>query len=97
MKEIKQKAGKEPKGWHGRRRPLKKDLKKASPKAKLEEFYCLTCKRKRQKISLKKITLRKTKNGRNQAVAPCKVKNCPRKLYKFISEADAERLRKLKK
>ena len=92
------KGGKEPKGWKGRRRPLKKELRKATKgKSKLEEFYCLTCKVKRQKIPLKRIVLTKTKNGRNQAVAPCKGKGCDRKLYKFINKTDAERLKKLKK
>ena len=93
-------GGGEPKGFKGRRRPLKKPLKKASAKkgkGSLEQFYCLSCKVKRQRVPLKNISLRKTKNGRNQAVAKCPKKDCPRKLYKFVGKEDAERLRKLKK
>ena len=84
----------------GKRRKLTKPLKKASAskgKAGLEEFYCLTCKGKRKARSIKNITLKKTKNGRNQAVAGCTAKGCTRKLYKFISNEDATRIRKLKK
>ena len=95
-----QKAGGEPKGFKGKRRPLKKPLKKATTKkgkSSLEEFYCLACKVKRKVASLKNVTLRKTKNGRDQAVAPCSGKGCSRKLYKFITADDAARIRKLKK
>ena len=97
---AKKTGGGEPKGFKGRRRPLKKPLKEASKKtgkASLEQFYCLTCKQKRISVNIKNITLRKTKNGRDQAVAKCSKAKCQRKLYKFISKADADRLRKLKK
>lgn len=90
----------EPAGFKGRRRPLKKDLKKATGKkgkSALEEFYCLTCKGKRKAKNIKHIKLKKTKNGRDQAVAECSGKGCTRKLYKFLSKEDAERIRKLKK
>ena len=92
----------EPAGHKGRRRPLKKPLKKASSKtgkAKLEEFYCPGCKNKRVKIPLKNISVKKTSNGRDMAVGKCSLKNCKRSgaLHKFISKSDAERLRKLKK
>ena len=97
---AKKTGGGEPKGFKGRRRPLKKPLKEASKKigkSSLEQFYCLTCKQKRKDINIKNITLRKTKNGRDQAVAKCSTSKCSRKLYKFVSKADADRIRKLKK
>jgi len=90
----------EPKGHKGRRRPLKKPLKVATSKkgkGALEEFYCLTCKGKRKAKNIKNIKLTKTKNGRDQAVADCSGKGCSRKLYKFLSKEDAERLKKFKK
>lgn len=92
----------EPAGHKGRRRPLKKPLKKATGskgKAKLEEFYCASCKNKRVKVALKNIELKKTSNGRDMAVVKCGTKNCKRQghLTKFVSKADAERLKKLKK
>lgn len=90
----------EPKGFRGRRRPLKKPLKEASSKkgkGALEEFYCLTCKGKRKTKNVKTIKLRKTKNGRNQAVAECSTKGCARKLYKFIGKDDVARIKKLQK
>lgn len=93
-------GGGEPKGFKGRRRPLKKPLKEATSKkgkGALEEFYCLTCKAKRQTTNIKNVKLRKTKNGRNQAVAECSKKGCSRKLYKFVSKEDVDRIRKLKK
>jgi len=89
----------EPKGYPGRRRPIA-PLKKATAKkgkGALEEFYCLTCKAKRKTKNVKNIKLQKTKNGRDQAVAECGTKKCPRKLYKFVSKEDAARIRKLKK
>lgn len=94
------KGGGEPKGFKGRRRPLTKKLKKATGKtgkSALEEFYCLTCKGKRKASNVKNIKLQKTKNGRDQAVVGCSHKGCSRKLYKFVSKEDAERIRKLKK
>lgn len=97
---TKQTAGKEPAGFKGRRRPLKKPLKEASSKkgkGALEEFYCLTCKAKRKTKNVKNIKLQKTKNGRNQAVAECGTKGCTRKLYKFLSKDDVERIKKLQK
>ena len=102
MSSTDKKGGKEPAGFKGRRRPLKKPLKKASGvqgKAKLEEFYCPGCKDKRVKVPLKNISLKKTSNGRDMAVGKCSLKNCKRTgaLHKFISKADAERLQKLKK
>ena len=93
-------GGGEPKGFKGRRRPLKKPLKEATTKkgkGSLEEFYCLTCKGKRKARPVSKIVLKKTKNGRDQAVANCSSKGCARKLYKFVSKEDAARIRKLKK
>ena len=97
------KGGGEPKGWKGKRRPLKKPLKKATTsskstgKGKLEEFYCPGCKGKRVKVPLKNITIKKLSNGREQAVGSATVDGKARKLYKFISKTDAERIRKLKK
>lgn len=95
-----QTAGAEPAGWKGRRRPLKKPLKEASSKkgkGALEQFYCLTCKQKRKATNVKNITLKKTNNGRNQAVVACPSKKCTRKLYKFVSKEDADRIKKLQK
>ena len=94
------KGGGEPRGHKGRRRPLKKPLKEATSKkgkGALEEFYCLTCKGKRKAKNVKHIKLQKTKNGRDQAVADCSGKDCKRKLYKFLSKEDADRIRKLNK
>lgn len=90
----------EPAGHKGRRRPLKKPLKEASSKkgkGALEQFYCLTCKQKRKATNVKNIKLQKTKNGRDQGVVDCPSKGCTRKLYKFLSKEDADRIRKLKK
>ena len=100
-----QKGSGEPAGWKGRRRPLKKPLKKASKskkakaprKYKLEEFYCPGCTNKRVKVALKDIKLKKTSNGRDMATATVKVEGKSRKVNKFVSKVDAERLRKLKK
>lgn len=99
------KGGGEPAGYKGRRRPLKKPLKeakasakaKAPRKSKLEEFYCPACKGKRVKVPLKNIKLKKTKNGREMAEAEAVVEGKKRKLFKFISKDDVERLKKLKK
>ena len=83
----------------GGRRKLKTALKKATGtkgKSKNEEFYCLTCRVKRTVRSIKDITFRKSKNGHNQIISHCNAKGCTSKLYKFISNEDAEKFKKLK-
>lgn len=94
-------GGGEPKGFRGRRRPLKKPLKKATGKKgkmAIEEFYCPACKpNKRVKVNIKNINIKTTKNGRKMAYATATVQGKEVKVHKFISEADAERIKKTKK
>lgn len=73
----------------GRRAPLKKPLTH-------NEFYCLTCKAKRKVRALKNIEITTAKNGRKLAKSQCTAKDCTRKLLKFMSNEQADKLKEMK-
>ncbi len=78
----------------------KKSSKKLSKPLDIVEFYCLTCKCKRKIRGVSDITISTTKNDRKLATSSCNKKNdpkCTRKLTKFLSNEQAERISKMKK
>ncbi len=75
----------------------KTTTKKLSEPLDLLEFYCLTCKKKRQLKGISDITISTAKNGRKIAKAKCSCDTCTRLLTKFLSNDQASQLSQLTK
>jgi hypothetical protein len=79
---------------HSKKRVLhkKSPVRKLKSKLKINEFYCVSC---RKRVSIKhndEIFLQESKNGRLRLVSNCS--GCEHKLFKFVKESSLNTLEK---